>query len=464
MLNKFNSYIVPLWISSRVYECRVDGEEVCRTYILNSKTHEYWSFEDNAAKLWSFVLNNDFEGLVGYAKENDLYDELDLFFEELNNMGVISCKDDCDNNSKDSITYEKMPYDNSDNDKLTKFIEDMSDWQYKNGFLSSLLIELTYKCNLKCIHCFNDKNKQDKEVSFEEIKPIIDDAIKLGIFSITLSGGECTIAKDFIKIARYIKENHISLNVFTNGQFLYDNLSILEELISIYPSTIHISLYSMDEEIHDKITGVKGSYKKTISIINSLVERNFPVIIKCFLTKYNIDSPSKLNVFAKELGVSLTFDMTLLPNNDKSNKAVGVEFSQICDLYQNKYTLFYRNVPKFEKNKAINLNSIMCKGGHYFLCVDPSLDLYPCASLKEKMGSLKNTSLIDICHNEDTKLSKFRSLRLSDLKECYTEEYCKYCSYCMGIVTADNAFLKKSEICCSHAKAQMEIFEKNISE
>ena len=457
MSEKYKNYIVPAWISSRVYECNIDGEDVFKTFILNSKTHEYWSFEDNAAKLWSFVLNGDYEGLVGYAKENDLYDELDLFFEEIKQMGLISEVNDVKNNK---VTYTQMAYQEDDNDDLEKFLETMSSWQYENGFLSSLLIELTYKCNLKCIHCYNDKDKQNKEITFEEIKPVIDDAIKLGVFSITLSGGESTIAKDFIKIARYIREKRLSLNIFTNGQFLYDNPNLLEELTSIYPSTIHISLYSMEECVHDKITGVKGSYKKTIAIINSLVERNFPICIKCFLTKYNIDAPSKLNMFAKELGVSITFDMTLLLNKDKSNKDVCVEISQMYDLYKNKYTLFHKSVPKFKDKKKLDLNRIICKGGQYFFCVDPFLDLYPCASLKVKFGNLRDTSLIDICSSKNTKLSSFRALRLSDLKECYEEDYCIYCSYCMGIATADNDYLKKSEISCAHAKAKMEIFNK----
>ena len=455
MSGVFNNYIVPEWISSRVYECSVDGEAVCRTYILNSKMQEYTSFEDNAAKLWSFVLNADYDGLIKYAKENDLYDELDLFFEELLQMGVISTTKE---KSSSSVIYEKMQYEESDNNELDVFLEEKSEWLYKNGFLSSLLIELTYKCNLKCIHCYNDKDRQEKQITFEEIKPVIDDAIKLGVFSITLTGGECTLDKDFLKIARYIRERKLSLSIFSNGQTFYDNPELCSEFISLYPSMIHFSLYSMDEDVHDKITGVKGSHKKTLSVIKNLAKMNVPVGIKCFLTKYNIDSPEKIKNFAKEIGVSVSFDMTLLQNKDKSNKEVSVDISQMNELYKNKSALFYKNIHKFDAKQIRNLNSIMCKGGHYFFSIDPNLDVYPCASLKEKFGSLKNTSLLDIRSDKNTKLTNFLRLRKSDLKECYTEEYCNYCSYCMGIAKADNGFLKKSETCCAHAKAKMEFF------
>src|SRR5574344_1124735 len=169
----------------------------------------------------------------------------------------------------------------------------MKSWLLNNNFLYSLLLELTDKCNLKCIHCFNDKKKSVKNMSFDEIKPVIDEAFKLGVFNIILSGGECTLNNDFLKIARYIKEKRISLEIFTNAQKLYDD-DFYNEVLSLYPYRIGISLYSMRADIHDNITGVLGSWHKTISVIKKLRSQNVNVQIKCFQLMNNSDYYSEV--------------------------------------------------------------------------------------------------------------------------------------------------------------------------
>ena len=454
MTEKYKNYIVPLWISSRVYECRVDGEEVCRTYILNSKTHEYLSFDDNAAKLWSFLLDSDYNGLIKYAKENDLYDELDLFFEELKKENLLEYK-----TSNSETNYEPIIYNDKGSWAENEFSENMSSWILSHGFLSGLFIELTYRCNLKCLHCFNDKEKQEKEITFEEIKPVIDDAIKLGVFSITLSGGECTIAKDFIKIAKYIREKRVSLHIFTNGQFLYDNPTVLDELLSLYPTKIHLSLYSMDEKVHDKITGVKGAHKKTIDVLKKLSAENVSVGIKCFITTYNTDVIQEINNFAKKIRASVGFDMKLLLAKDKNNKPLSITEEEMFEIYDKNFEILFKNKKLSNVSSKVDLNSIICKGGHYSLCVDPSLDVYPCVSLKIKFGSLKESSLFEIYKGKrkEPKYNDFLNIQKKNLIECYKEEYCGYCSYCMGIASSENRLFGKSQTCCKQAKVKWEL-------
>lgn len=462
MNSSLNKFILPSWISSRVYKLQDKDGHYFKAYISNERTHEYLSFQGSAAKLWSFILNEDYNGLVAYAKENDFSDELDLYFEELKKWGLLVNDQE---NILNSFNYKDTMNKNSDKEEII-FLEKMEEEIRTNGYLASLFMELTYKCNLKCFHCYNEKENVHQEISFNDIKNAIEEAAELGVFGITLSGGECTLDKNFLEIAAYIRKKKISLSIFTNGQKFYDEPDFLEKFLALYPSKIFLSLYSMDAATHDKVTGLVGSYKKTIAIIKYLRERNVEVGIKCFLTKHNYKDYKAIEKFAEDIKASVTFDMTLLLNKDKSNTNVGLSPEEIKTLYTNADSPFIEVIEKSVKKEGQDLDEIICRGGHYFVCIAPDLTVYPCASVKVKFGNLKKDSLSSIwkCNDENSSIRKFKNLRRRDKVECYKEEYCGHCSYCMGMAEVENGFLKKSDVCCTHAKIKYKLRKERNNE
>ena len=101
-----------------------------------------------------------------------------------------------------------------------------------------------------------------------------------------MSGGECTLNKDFLKIAKYIKSKFIGVEILSNLQLLYDDNGLFNEIVNLYPQTIYTSLYSMNPNIHDNITGIKGSQFKTISVLKRLREKNINVWINYVPTAF----------------------------------------------------------------------------------------------------------------------------------------------------------------------------------
>ena len=98
------------------------------------------------------------------------------------------------------------------NDKnFNYFFNKLKDFLSYYGFLFRLHLNLNYSCNQNCIHCCNPKDMNSYSINFEQAKKIIDEASDLGAFDVTLTGGECTINKDFIKIAKYIKKILVNL-------------------------------------------------------------------------------------------------------------------------------------------------------------------------------------------------------------------------------------------------------------
>ena len=441
---------IPKWVSVQTWKTKNNS---VIAYAFNHKTNLFFEFEGLSAILWRYILDENHSKILDFVKENCLEKEIEVFFEELASNGLLSFNKE--NAAKDCQEH-------SGNSDASSFINDFmlgARWDFfaKNGYLLNLFLELTYDCNLKCIHCLNDKHCNEY-IKFEDIKPVIDEARALGVFFMTLSGGECTLNKDFVKIAEYIRETKSALQIFTNGQVLYDNNDLFDKLISLYPFQIALSLYGMKPEIHEKITGVKGSYHKTMSIIKRLKEKNINVRVNSFFTRYNASEYEALHDFCENNGLNFNAGFNLMYNPDKSNRHLRIESSQLEKLYRMDEKLLAKKRIKpadYEKFKDEGI----CRTGYVGLRINPKSEIFICSAIKTVLGNIKDTSLESILKLKNLKFNKIRELKHSDLKDCNKYDYCRYCTYCIGIAQDDGYYLKPYSLFCEEAKIRMKVAE-----
>ncbi len=452
-----NRFVVAPWCATNVY--KKNGS--VRAYIRNEITTEYFLLEDFSALIWKKIIDfapND--ELFDFAKTFDeSEDSVNNFLLELKNSMLILDLNS-DNYSRDIVA--SLLIDENANCSNSEFHNSMFSWFAKNQIMANLFIETTCKCNLNCIHCYNCKNIDVKGISFEDLKPVIDEAYENGLFSVILSGGETTITPDFLKIAKYIRSKHISLEIYTNGLSLYNNDELFNEILNLYPSKISLSLYSMNPEIHDKITGVCGSQEKTLSVIKKLKQYNMPIEVKCFLTKYNPFEFKKIAKFCKENNITSMFDEKFYNNPENNNSYVEVTDEQLTSIYSSYYEIFGENIPETFNEKYVGSKECEpCRAGHFGLSISADLSVQMCNFFGKKIGNLKEDSIVDIW-NEKTKncseLIAWRKVVINDLKECYKHDYCKFCFYCVGFSLNENNYLGKSNTLCRVAKARFNAF------
>ena len=154
------------------------------------------------------------------------------------------------------------------------------------NFFINIGLEVTRRCNLKCIHCCESVPVPDN--SLENIKAMVDKLSSEGLKKICITGGEPLLRKDLIDILRYIHDKEIYITLSTNGLILDK-----DKLLSIKPyiDNIRFSLHGK-EKTHDKITRHKGSFRKVIdgikiatnlripvSIVSSIIYQNYPEML-----------------------------------------------------------------------------------------------------------------------------------------------------------------------------------------
>ena len=192
------------------------------------------------------------------------------------------------------------------------FLDEVQD----KPLISSLQFELSSRCNERCIHCYipNEKKSKGFDMPLRKVKSILDEFAQMGGIHVTLSGGEAFLHKDIIEIAEYCREKDLKISILSNLISLKDEQ--IPRLKAVNLSLIQVSLYSMDPEIHDFITTVKGSFDKTIASIEKLVAADIPIQISCPIMKANRKGYDKVLEYAKKLKVKAQTDYIMMARAD----------------------------------------------------------------------------------------------------------------------------------------------------
>jgi len=175
-------------------------------------------------------------------------------------------------------------------------------------------IDLTYRCNNQCVHCYcnlpeHDTAAKKKELTTEEIKNLFDDLSSLDTLWLLITGGEPLLREDFEEIYIYAKKKGFLINFFTNGT-LIDDKSV--ELLSKYPPfAVEISLYGATKETYEKVTRVKGSYDKCMEGIRKIVNTGIKLKLKSMALTINQHEIEAMDRMALELGCEFRFDPML---------------------------------------------------------------------------------------------------------------------------------------------------------
>ncbi len=309
--------------------------------------------------------------------------------------------------------------------------------------ISALQFELSSRCNERCIHCYipNPKKNTGFEFPLAKVKSIVDEFAEMGGIHVTLSGGEAFLHKDLLEICRYCREKDLKISILSNLISLKDEqIPVLKELNL---SLIQTSLYSMDPEIHDMITTVKGSCEKTKSAIEKLVAADIPVQISCPLMKANKDGYPEVLKYAQKLKIKAQTDYIMMAQADldTSNLANRLSLEETEKVIRNifEYDMDYKMLTlnmkpknedlKFDKERF--LKQPVCGVGYDNCCITVNGDVYPCAGWQGYvLGNVYKQSLREIWENSE-RVKALRKITNESFPKCNNCEAFNYCNRCL---------------------------------
>jgi len=472
-----NTYYRPEWTCGKFHK------EKSVAIMYNLIEGMSYFFEEESAILIGIILSTKRNDKIDVQKIQDKItielNEITDFFDELLSLGIIT-KNIYTNTEieyyrksvlKNRLNNNKQEIDTED----THLNLDSAERAYTDALgenaITNIMLELTYRCNEKCIHCYNpgavrnqfDKNQRGErnEINLLDYKRIIEEFEEFGLFKVTLTGGEPFVRKDIWELLDYLYEKEIAIDIFTNGQAIINNA---DKIASYYPRTVSFSLYSGIPEDHDKITQVKGSYIKTISAIEQFAQFATPINIKCVVMKPNIQSYFTVKEIAKQYGIIVQFDLNVTDSVDgDTSPSESLRLTQemleivLQDTDISKQ-LSYIEVQKGEMTRG--LGDKVCGAGYDSFSITPEGYLQPCIAFPLTLGNLSNNNLKSIITNNG-RLNHWRNLTPDDFKECYSYDYCSFCRICPGNnFVANGDPVVPSENNCAIAKYKFELSEK----
>ncbi|MBM3137225.1 MAG: radical SAM protein, partial [Chloroflexi bacterium] len=136
-------------------------------------------------------------------------------------------------------------------------------------------LALTYRCNNRCLHCYNEASRAREEITTVQWKQVLDQIWALGIPHVVFTGGEPTLRDDLPELIAYAEHLGLITGLNTNGRRLADQ-SFLDRLLAAGLDHVQITLESHDAVIHDRITMAKNAWEQTVAgIRNALGSKMF---------------------------------------------------------------------------------------------------------------------------------------------------------------------------------------------
>ena len=293
-----------------------------------------------------------------------------------------------------------------------------------------LELEITTKCNLNCLHCYNRENK-NIDMDYADIVKYINFANENKIHTFTLSGGEACLHPKFNEICTYLKENKNKLNnigkitLQTNGYIQNMNLEKLQGF-----DYIHLS-FDVDQNGARNI-----SSERTIELAKELKTLDIKPYLFTTVHKYNLNYIDEIVKIANENNIPIAFNFCIDTGKDKEfllNKEEKIFAIQKLLEYEKNgkiNKLKHPYVNSYKKMKLKDDEKFKIKGGCTAGIASCSIlangDVIPCPFVRIKAGNIHEESLEKIWF--ESKL--FKEIR--NRKKYEICGNCKYLSYCGG--------------------------------
>lgn len=313
-------------------------------------------------------------------------------------------------------------------------LDELSNRCKENCKLFNVMFVLLSACNQDCIHCYIPEHKKIG-LSKEKVFELIDEARDLGALNITFTGGEVFVRDDFLEIVEYARKKFLRVFIMSNASLVDEKIA--KRLIDLHISGFSTTIFSLKDEIHDKITQRKGSLRKTLKAIEYLKEGGIDITVKTPLMELNKYEYKEIEKYAKENGFIFKSTASIFGKVDGDKSPHDLEIkSDIKTIIKD----VDRINNEFYLNECESKTSIPCSAGFSNICINYDGTVWPCNTLTLMVGNVNETSLADIWKNSK-ELNEWRKKAVLKISKCENCSLKAKCTRCPGLAYMEDGDL-----------------------
>ncbi len=254
-------------------------------------------------------------------------------------------------------------------------------------------IALTYQCQNKCQHCYNEPSSRP-ELAPSEWEKNLEWLWDAGIPHIVFTGGEPTLYQGLRELIRKSEELGQITGLITNGRSLA-RVGYLTELVNAGLDHVQITLLSHNREVHDQLVGSQGAWEETVGGIRSALRNDIYLSTNTTIMRSTLDGIGDTMHFLMELGVrNIAFNALI--RSGKGKDAEGITFEELAAILTRLKAIadekeinliWYAPTPYCEFNPInYGLGIKQCTACSINMAMEPDGTVIPCQSYYQPLG------------------------------------------------------------------------------
>lgn len=310
------------------------------------------------------------------------------------------------------------------------FSRQVHDWSTQRREVVKAQLELTYRCNLRCRHCYTDPyntpESLPRELTHDELSRLLEELQDLGVIWLNLSGGDIFMHPQFFEVYEQAYRRGFLLQLYTNGTLF--TRATIQRLQAMPPFTIDVSCHTLNEERFDWFTQVPGAYRAFLRGMALLQESGLPFTLKTKLMNWNKDELDALRSFTESFGQPFGYTTALSPRLDGDCSSLTYRISP------EDLRVIEQNGPGSRNNEACHAESppsrpetdrlFRCGCGTNTIHINAWGELSTCTFQYETRISLRQVSLREAVDRVFTEVQNLRYQGDTACRSCTLHHFC----------------------------------------
>ena len=361
-------------------------------------------------------------------------------------------------------------------------VSQLQSMAYERMIPLNVSLELTLKCNIRCLHCYNFDRDTDgpvcgsghvaspaaalsspelsRELSLEEIFRVMGELRAAGTLFLSLTGGEVLSSPHLFPVLDRARELNLAVQMLSNGTLLRPGVAAR---LASYRNLlgVSISVYGATAEVHDGITQIRGSWRRTLDGAERLRAQGVAVRLKLIVMRPNVHEVGAMRALCDARGFPYLLDLTVTARHDGTQGSLAMRITQaeLAALYQGPLRDL---IPS--GNRAVDEAAFPCNCARGNAAISARGDVFPCVSVPWSAGNVRQQSFEEIWQRSPV-FERIRGLKIADYPACAPCPDKAFCSRDRGAAyTASGSYTGTDPFVCAAAGVARSVAEAPVSE
>ena len=258
----------------------------------------------------------------------------------------------------------------------------------------AVTFELTYGCNLKCVHCYNPTHRAlPHELTTSEICVLLNQIADLGVLSVTFTGGEPSVRPDIGDILRHARRQGLLIYLLTNATRI--TRSFTDVLLEVGATQVNVSIYGATDAIYERMTGVAGSYRQFRQGLADLAATRLPVVVRMPVTTINCDEIQACRQLVESLHMKFQYCLEIMTTITGDRTPLHYRLAPEEKVRIDQEMLPHRGTPATGESCAGNQSFLECACGQSRFAITPYGEMNLCTAFPIPRYNLRTGTVKD---------------------------------------------------------------------